>query len=289
MPPSWCCTRLAVELDLDLPGATTAPDSGAAAIHSATRAITATSGITHASRMPAQLDACRVVGVRFDRAARRRMSGVMVFMRGHPSRRWRESATMRLASARRRAHARQHRRRWGRRLRARRCAARASLSSCASAAGRWLDQNHGDAARLQVGERVEQRDVAFVVEIRVRLVEHDEARIAVQRARERDALALAAGEHGAAIADLRVVAVRKSAGSSRGRARAAPPRTMRSEVAPAREPRDVFGDRAGEQLHVLRQVADVPAERVAIPARDVGAVEAHDAGLRAPRCRAAAG
>ena len=39
---------------------------------------------------------------------------------------------------------------------------------------------------------------------------------------------------------------------------------------------------AGEQLHVLRQIADVPAERVAIPARDVGAVEPDHAGLRLP-------
>ena len=69
--------------------------------------------------------------------------------------------------------------------------------------------DHGDAARLEFGERGEQRRFAGGVEIGVRLIEHDEPRLAVQRARERDALALAAREHRAAVADLRVVAVRQ--------------------------------------------------------------------------------
>jgi hypothetical protein len=48
------------------------------------------------------------------------------------------------------------------------------------------------------------------------------------------------------------------------------------------EPGDVLGDRAGEQLDVLRQVADVRAELVAVPLGDVGAVEAHRSRLRLP-------
>ena len=46
------------------------------------------------------------------------------------------------------------------------------------------------------------------------------------------------------------------------------------------QPRDVGRDAAGEQLHVLRQVADGAAECIAVPARDVGAIQAHRAGLR---------
>ena len=42
-----------------------------------------------------------------------------------------------------------------------------------------------------------------------RIVEHDDARAGDERARERDALALAAGEVDAALADQRVVAVRQ--------------------------------------------------------------------------------
>ena len=38
-----------------------------------------------------------------------------------------------------------------------------------------------------------------------------------------------------------------------------------------------------EERHVLRQIADVLAERVALPARDVGAVEPHASRLRLPQ------
>ncbi len=48
------------------------------------------------------------------------------------------------------------------------------------------------------------------------------------------------------------------------------------------EARDVLRHAAGEQRHVLGQVTDVPAERCSIPAGDIGAVEAHHAGLGRP-------
>ena len=48
------------------------------------------------------------------------------------------------------------------------------------------------------------------------------------------------------------------------------------------EARDVVGDRAAEQLHRLRHVADVGPELRAVPGRDVDAVEAHRAGERLP-------
>ena len=59
-------------------------------------------------------------------------------------------------------------------------------------------------------DRPGQRLLALVVEIGVRLVEHDEERIAVERAGQADALALAAGQAGTALADLRLVAVRQA-------------------------------------------------------------------------------
>ena len=45
-------------------------------------------------------------------------------------------------------------------------------------------------------------------------------------------------------------------------------------------PRDVLAHGAAKELHVLRQIADVAAEIVAVPGEDVGAVEADGAMLR---------
>ena len=53
-----------------------------------------------------------------------------------------------------------------------------------------------DAAALAHAEDcLRERLVAVGVEIGIGLVEHDQERVAVERARERDALALAGGEH----------------------------------------------------------------------------------------------
>ncbi len=48
------------------------------------------------------------------------------------------------------------------------------------------------------------------------------------------------------------------------------------------EARDVLGDAAGEQLHVLGQVADVRPQCRRAPLPQVGAVQAHRAGQRLP-------
>jgi hypothetical protein len=45
---------------------------------------------------------------------------------------------------------------------------------------------------------------------------------------------------------------------------------------------DIVADRPGEQLDVLRQVADVPAEGVGVPKEDVGAIEPSMASGRLP-------
>ena len=111
--------------------------------------------------------------------------------------------------------------------------------------GRWPTTTTVTPRALSVRERRQQRELAFRVEVGVRLVEHHQPRIAVERARERDALALAAGEHRAGFADLGVVAVAAGAGSSRARARSwaasttasestAPRRAMFSATVPAK-------------------------------------------------------
>ena len=71
------------------------------------------------------------------------------------------------------------------------------------------DQHDDGAARLEVGDGLAQGQLALVVEIGVRLVEHDQERVAIERARQRDALALSARERFAAFADRGVIAVRQ--------------------------------------------------------------------------------
>ena len=135
---------------------------------------------------------------------------------------------------------------------------------------------------LSSASAASKRSFADRIEIRVRLVEHEQARIAVQRARQRDALTLAAGQDCAAVADLRFVAVGQLQDHF----------VCKSEPRRANDPfrsfgagrcaqaRDVLADRSGEQLDVLRQIADVLAERLAIPARRVEAVETDATRLR---------
>ena len=66
------------------------------------------------------------------------------------------------------------------------------------------------AALAQFGDRFLHVVLGFRVERRGRLVEQDDRRILDQRARDRDALALSAGELQAVLADRRVVAVREA-------------------------------------------------------------------------------
>ena len=69
--------------------------------------------------------------------------------------------------------------------------------------GAALERRPQPLDEAPLGERVDGRE---------RIVEHDDARTGDERARERDALALAAGEIDAALADERVVAVRQLVG-----------------------------------------------------------------------------
>ena len=68
-------------------------------------------------------------------------------------------------------------------------------------------RDHDRGAPLaQFGDRLLHVALGFGVERRGRLVEQDDRRVLDQRARDRDALALAAGKLQAVLADRRVVA-----------------------------------------------------------------------------------
>ena len=68
-------------------------------------------------------------------------------------------------------------------------------------------QNQGGTLLLEMQHGLRQRGLALFVQIGVGLVQHDNARIAVQGARQADALALSAGKGRALVADLGVVAL----------------------------------------------------------------------------------
>ena len=73
---------------------------------------------------------------------------------------------------------------------------------------RAMRDDHDDAVALPHAEdRARQGFVALGIEIRIGLVEHDQERIAIERAGKRDALRLAGRQRSALLADLRLVAL----------------------------------------------------------------------------------
>ena len=109
-------------------------------------------------------------------------------------------------------------------------------------------------------ERGLHQRLALGIERRGRLVEQQQRRVAQDRARDRDALALAARQRDAALADRRVVALRQPADELVGERelgrRARPPR----RVASGRPKRMFSRDRAGEHDGVLRHQRDARAQ-----------------------------
>src|SRR5689334_1092781 len=61
------------------------------------------------------------------------------------------------------------------------------------------DQDDDRAAVLRGRNRLMERRLALVVEVRVRLVEYDQERIAIESARQRDALPLPGGQRDATL------------------------------------------------------------------------------------------
>src|SRR5579883_30151 len=118
------------------------------------------------------------------------------------------------------------------------------------------DDDDGGAALLELRDRLQQRLLAVEIEARIRLVEDDEARTPVEGAGEADALALAAREAQPRLADLAVIAARQA------HDRLVQPGELRrlDDGGGVRlaEAADVLAHRAGEELDILRQVAEVP-------------------------------
>ena len=139
------------------------------------------------------------------------------------------------------------------------------------------DDHHGPAARdaQQVG--VDQR-LALGIERAGGLVEDQDARIGDQRARDREALPLAAGEVGRAFLDVGLVAVRHAldeffGAGQPGRAH----RVVQRQARPAGE--DVVADRAAEQEVVLQHDAEALAQVAQVDLAQIGAVDLHIAGV----------
>ena len=109
--------------------------------------------------------------------------------------------------------------------------------TAASALGRCATIDHDPAARAHAENGLGERLLAFGIEIGIGLVEHDQERLAVERARERDALPLSGGQRRAALADLGLVAVRQVARSARARRRPWRRRSPLPRSGPARSGR----------------------------------------------------
>ena len=288
MPPSWCCTVLRLSSTLTCAGATTAPDSGAVAVHTPKSTSTAHERDERASHLPAQLGT-RVAASRSPCIEQRGERGRRrCFMRAPPSGSAACDDGSEPSAGGRQGRTRGRTAAVGPNASSAPSFRTASLSSWAISVGRWPTMITRHAARLELGERRQQRELALGVEVGVRLVEHDQPRIAVERARQRDALALAAGQHRARFADLRCRSRRAAAGSSRAHARARRPRRPRSEsIAPRRA---MFSrHRAGEELDVLRQIADVRGRARRGPSARCRRRRAAPRRPAAARCRGAAG
>ena len=156
------------------------------------------------------------------------------------------------------------------------------LSTPRSSEGRCANDHDGDAVLLQrlAAQRM-QRLLAVAVEVRRSA---RRAPPAAGRRRARARARCAGAGRARAPARLRRSRCRSPAGrrriSSCTCARCAA--RITSAAVGLAEAGDVLGHRAAEQLHVLRQVADVRAEALARPGGDVGAVQAHHARGRAP-------
>ena len=143
------------------------------------------------------------------------------------------------------------------------------------------DHDRDAAAGANPADGVAQCLLAVCVEIGIGLVEYHQERVVIERARQRDALTLPAGKHGAAFSDLGLVTLRQPqddlmhAGLRRRR-------DQLGRIGILLEPGDVLRHRALEQLHFLRQVADEAPERIRAPLIERRPVEPDRAARRFP-------
>ena len=138
---------------------------------------------------------------------------------------------------------------------------------------RWTvaDDKQRDIAFLEVVDGRRKRGFTGLVQVRVRFVEYDQPWIAVDGASKTDPLPLAAGEPQPALADLRFVAVRQVLNHFMGVRKLCG--LDHRPVVNGSHAGDVLAHGAGEQLDVLRHVADVAPELNGIPVHDLRPVE----------------
>ena len=226
MPPSWCCTVLRFSSTLTCPLATTAPDKGAVADQIATSAATMRHRQQHPPNLPDELDARARIAVAL-REQRGEGHGMSCF-HASASAACRRAWTGAIADCGDGAQPRQDRRRGAEGFE-RTVLQHRELVELRHQRRAMPDHDGGHAARLELCERGAQRRFALRVEIGVGLVQHHQPRIAVQRSRERDALALTARQDARRPRRSACRSRRAGAGSSRAHARAARPATTCSE------------------------------------------------------------
>ena len=143
------------------------------------------------------------------------------------------------------------------------------------------DDDHDPAARANAENGLGERLLAFGIEIGIGLVEHDQERLAVESARERNSLLLSSGQRRPALAELGLVAggqiddqVMHAGGLGRG------DYGCRGRV--LLEAGDVLRNRSFEQLDILRQITDVAAAGRGGPLIDGRPIEPHAAADSGP-------
>ena len=147
------------------------------------------------------------------------------------------------------------------------------LSTCAMSPVRWaIRMTVVPFARIRTTAWA-RRLLAVRIEVRIRLVQDEERRIAEDGTRETDALVLAAGDRDAAGADPRVVA----AGQAEDHFMCAGELCGGDHllVLGMAQARDVVAHRAREQLDVLRQIADMAPPVFVGPGSHVRVVQAN--------------
>ena len=147
------------------------------------------------------------------------------------------------------------------------------------------DDDHSRAAGGGPQNGLHQGGLAFLVEVGIGLVQHQQNGVPIERPGQGDALGLTGGKALAMGPEPGIVAVRQAQDQLMG-----PRRHGRLDRVPVgrflihpdggRKPRDIVLDRAGEQAGDLGQIADPARQFVTVPRVILGAVEPYGAALR---------
>ena len=127
--------------------------------------------------------------------------------------------------------------------------------------GQAVRDHQGGAVAHQALQRLLDQLLRFGVERAGRLVQHQDRRVLEDRARDRDALALAAGKRVAGLPDLRVDALRQARDELHRIRRLGRGHDVRFAGAGKFAVGDVVGHGVVEQHHALPDPGDLPAQR----------------------------